>query len=211
MKTYIALFLPTEGEIKEGDTIQYRNGDTKHYAEYRKDYYDKYDDVKKVKLTLVSRNIQPGDVLKECFSDGKERTVDHFETVLPHGIWEFTDGEFLSAAQTFKVVAEISPKAVWVKEYDEFDEDELEIEYKVTFKKEDILPDCTVTVWKHPDNLSLYWKHYETMRYFPERSTPDTIVGHQNHDMDFLCHIPRSMCVNISRAKIKNTTCQCFH
>lgn len=65
-------------------------------------------DVNKRKLYLCDRNVQAGDVLQECNKDNIARTVDHFETVLPHGIFEFTDGEFIGAHQAFKVVGELT-------------------------------------------------------------------------------------------------------
>lgn len=63
---------------------------------------------------LCTRNIQVGDTLKECFLDGKERKVHHFETVLPHGIYVFEpwpakneDTDWFSAKYAFKVIGNI--------------------------------------------------------------------------------------------------------
>lgn len=111
MKPYFAKYLPVEGEIKKGDIVQWGPFRGPVYAAGGKD-------IKKLKLFLCSRNIQVGDKVEwipfNTSSDVHSAIVD--------------DGNLyhINKLNPFKILGEISPDATWVKEGDEFEEDEIE-------------------------------------------------------------------------------------
>jgi len=134
-KPYFAKYLPVEGEIKIGDRVESESsgkqkvlvtGITKRgdYITDEPDFYepDSYFVLPKKKakkfskqLFLCSRDIQVGDTVKMKFSDGLKD-------------WECSNVGRLEAAKhngSFKVIGGISSEAKWVKEGDEFDEDEI--------------------------------------------------------------------------------------
>lgn len=114
MKPYFVKYLPVEGEIKEGDS--WMNPVTNVYWEAAtKEDIDKINSLgrecKKTKLFLCSRDIQVGD-----------KVTNNQDAIIP---WNedmqilFETGVLLKDG-LFKIVGEISPEAVWVKEGDEF-------------------------------------------------------------------------------------------
>lgn len=78
-------------------------------------------------LCLCTRLLKEGDKLKECCIDQVERTIDHFETILPAGIWSFTDGQYIHAGQAWKILGimeERNDALAWadnirIKDYEE--------------------------------------------------------------------------------------------
>lgn len=153
-KKYFAKYLPIEGEIKEGDWFlwqdegtvipylfkcigtdgvhlkvkwgievgSYRNGiDRGEINEYGYGDWNK-SFAKKVQLFLCSRDIQIGETFILLSNPlgfaPKERVMDRlFEKVIE-------ENPMLSDF-IFKVLGPISPKATWVKEGDELDENDL--------------------------------------------------------------------------------------
>jgi hypothetical protein len=143
---YFAKYLPVEGEIKSGWLEvagvmgKYRNEDDKfiyiqtpdgHVWSRKKEGARTY-----YKLFLCSRDIQVGDKawfqltkhspLKElpCIDKDIEGIILR-EYVTDSEIYNhYTTPDQLN--QCFKVIGEISPDATWVKEGDEFDEDEVQ-------------------------------------------------------------------------------------
>lgn len=119
MKSYFTKYLPVEGKIQEGDmTIGVRG----HIApaitpdDYNNSYGPYWIGRKLVKLFLCSRDLQVGDK----FFD--ERFLyEEFEVESVYHLQRLNDGK------RFKTIGEISPAAVWVKEGDEFDEDEIKL------------------------------------------------------------------------------------
>lgn len=125
MKKYFTKYLPIEGEIKEGDWYKSKfRSENKffHYEQWKDDrttYFGnnpKEDVLFKVKLFLCSRDIQVGDEYYNSMGYKVDHTWDE-EAIQDSK--DFPD-------DIFKVIGEISPDAIWVKEGDEFDEDELE-------------------------------------------------------------------------------------
>lgn len=124
MKPHFAKWLPAEGRIREGDYFEsyllkgeYEKADTKDKAEYAKD-------LQKVKLFLCSRDIQVGDSYYNT-DYNTYRVVKSFGTTSPN-IVHFDDSSLFDYRKDcIKVIGEISPEAVWVKEGDEFDEEEV--------------------------------------------------------------------------------------
>lgn len=115
-KKYFAKFLPVEREIKKGDKAQYRTGEIISY-----DVQLNTDNLKKVKLFLCSRDIQVGDSVFEILSD---KTLGD-EFIWTEDINKY-NYQYIEDDIVFKVIGEISPEAIWVKELMEFDEDEIE-------------------------------------------------------------------------------------
>lgn len=113
-KKYFAKYLSVKGIIKKGDIVMDSDG-MQHYA---LDSWVGKEDVIGV-LSLCSRDIQAGD---------KVRALDtpHIEF-----IWDKGGLEGAVRANSldlyFKVIGEISPNAIWVKEGDEFEENEVKI------------------------------------------------------------------------------------
>jgi len=104
----------TYDDFKESDLI---DGAKKHY--------------KKVVLMLCTTHIKNGDKLKECCIDGKERIVDHFETVLPYGVYVFKkeegkDEEWINAYQAWRILGPISKDAKWIKAGDRIKETDVQ-------------------------------------------------------------------------------------
>jgi hypothetical protein len=106
MKQYIARYLPTEGELKEEDKI-FPN--QQH----------------KVKLFLTTNDIQIDNEVYDCFNnkiglcaelkpqpDGKIAVI-------------FANKTYLFKEECYKIVGEISDKAIWVKDGDVFNETEV--------------------------------------------------------------------------------------
>lgn len=122
MKTYFTKYLPVEGEIKDGERgWSINNALYTHYEYLGKSYG------KPVKLFLCSRDIQDHD---NCIYMGKYKGV---VTRSIHGksIWVLTDGEGNhhiyadDLDNLIKVIGEISSGAIWVKENQEFEEEEI--------------------------------------------------------------------------------------
>lgn len=118
MKTYFAKYLPVEGEIKEGDRYRYKGYPMTPLIEGRGNRNVQMigKPLEKVKLFLCSEDIQVGD---NVIDPGTKNLSS--ETVL-----DKEDLEFLNSVRAFKVIGEISPEAVWVKEGDEFDRPDFE-------------------------------------------------------------------------------------
>lgn len=135
MKPYFAKYLPVEGEIKEGDMYWFNGSPT----ELRKDNNDAHGmcSCKKVKLFLCSKDIQIGDKFVNP-RWGLLGFQEHVCTNIEMGsgenfypkemiIW-FKEGSvnfWLPLDKCYKVMGEISPEAIWVKEGDEFDEGDI--------------------------------------------------------------------------------------
>lgn len=108
---YFAKYLPVEGEIKEGDMAITIRGEIFQATKENNDpiYGDK-----RIKLFLCSRAIYVGDMIT---LDGVE--FIHYDEGEVDSIW------YEHIKKGFKVIGEISKDAAWVKEGDEFNEDEL--------------------------------------------------------------------------------------
>jgi hypothetical protein len=116
-KPYFAKYVPVEEEIKEGNNIAWWIDD-KHgevvKATSNGGYPEKY---KVTKLFLCSRDIQVGDAV--------------FCTLQPERPFFMYEAQY-AKEWCAKVIGEISPDALsFVKEGDEFDEDQIEKKYNV--------------------------------------------------------------------------------
>lgn len=133
MKTHFAKYRPVEEEIKQGDLpCQVLDTHSNKIIEYKESEYgsNASDYYKKIKLTLCSRDIQVGDEV--ISNNGPKFGFSEYKgiaTVVENGIVRVIETKGGSEAwgqlPAYKIVGEISTKATWVKEDDEFDEDEL--------------------------------------------------------------------------------------
>ena len=117
-----AKYLPVEGEIKEGDKFN--------------SLYGELPGSQHTRLFLCSRDIQVGDKFRKLSNSEIEFTASKVEmgsgeNYFPKEmlVWHTEDqlSWWLKLSETFKVIGEISPEATYVKEGDEFDEEEIEL------------------------------------------------------------------------------------
>lgn len=161
MKPYFAKYLPVEGEIRIGkaidggiysrpnivDIIVVEDLDKDYgYAKNSNGGIYNINGIRKltpVKLFLCSRDIQVGDKVL-CPMPYKNNKLEEFVIVerpenyhLDMLVGKFSDGREMKEPaylnqMAFKVIGEISPDAIfYVKEGDEFDEDQISIVYKI--------------------------------------------------------------------------------
>ena len=118
-KKYFTKYLPVEGEIKEGDRY-FRDGSLVIIAARKSDieYCNNNPSIEKVKLFLCSRDIQVGDKYLEHTQINPDRYQEFVFT-----LDDKLDG--FEPENSFKVIGEVSPEAIWVTEGMEFDEEEL--------------------------------------------------------------------------------------
>lgn len=113
---YFSKYLPVEGEIKQGEIIACYGADGEGPVSYLK-YTGEELGIQKVKLFLCTNDIQVDD------KTGKEAE----EYFIKNNTSYITGKQNLDIKFDFKVVGEISPQATWVKEGDEFDEEDVKI------------------------------------------------------------------------------------
>lgn len=145
MSTYFAKFLPVEGEIKEGDYCYDK------YFGFGKAIMDgelcfhipregnigsittpisrNLDDKRPYKLFLCSRDIQSGDKAYQEFGDKTISEEYDFPKVFDNWTWAYKNSvpnHTVHIDNLFKVIGEISKDAIWVKEGDELNEEQIE-------------------------------------------------------------------------------------
>lgn len=128
MKSYFAKYLPLEGEINSGDFAKTPTGKVHRCLQVFESMPAKMDledgklwqenELKKVKLFLCSRDIQIKDLKPraDIFYDDRGRTHEVTQS--------WIDSRTIFPKQWLKIIGEISPEAIWVKEGDEFEEEE---------------------------------------------------------------------------------------
>lgn len=125
---YFCKYLPVEGEIKIGGMTQGTAGGFYDVTEVEIMLNEKgLMKYKPFKLFLCSRDIQVGDEVLSTLNN-KRYIVEQVKGFLFRiGSTVYDKDNITHLYKTyFKVIGEISPEAIWVKEGDEFDEDELE-------------------------------------------------------------------------------------
>jgi hypothetical protein len=114
MIKYFVKYPPVEGEIEKHDYWQAKSGDIIPAGSGERILHHANEvGCKKVKLFLCSRDIQVGDEVQN--GDGELCKIPNeadLRNAKEHGF--------------FKILGEISPEATWVKEGDDFDEEEIE-------------------------------------------------------------------------------------
>jgi hypothetical protein len=126
MKTYFAKYLPIEGEIKRGDKFLAPN---KKVYTATEDVVIENTGATKVKLFLCSRDVQVGD--KVYWTDPEGITSGFNTAIEVNQDLIFMSEPHASETEAFpsevvKVTGEVSEDATWVKEGDEFTEDEVQ-------------------------------------------------------------------------------------
>lgn len=140
MKKYFAKYLPVEGEIGDGDPITYIGFDgisIRHNKRGREALVKNGIHLQKMKLFLCSRDTYYGEPPIGNYIDSK---------IVGIGTVEAT-----------KIIGEISPEATWVKEGDEFDEDEL---------------DPYLYCLKHPDESFYFDEFNQTLEWIKLNPNP---------------------------------------
>lgn len=123
---YFAKYLPVEGEIKYGDKVTVPELGIADYilpesAKVPRGW-------KKVKLFLCSRDIKVGDKATVEWENGDIEVNKEILMIEEDGkIYHFSDG-WCYKELAYKVIGEISPQVTWVKDGDEFsDEDDIKV------------------------------------------------------------------------------------
>jgi hypothetical protein len=147
-KPYFTKYLPVEGEIKQFDKVLINGGiDIVERYPFVDPYIweggynillaqqgtQRVENVKLAKLFLCSRDIQVGDKFRTDIFDGESTCTGVKDGFVYNG-----SSVRVSIGNCFKVVGEVSPKAIWVKEGMEFDEEEIyrDVLIKDTFDNE---------------------------------------------------------------------------
>lgn len=136
-KKYFTCYIPVEAELKVGDSllvngeneliIEIRMRDTPQYRTKSAWYTSQ-----KIKLLLCSSEVKVGDIIKSLGHDNIWRDY----TVIKDGdnMWFILElghhpSDYWTALKNtkyhFKVIGEVTPDAKWVKEGDEFDENDI--------------------------------------------------------------------------------------
>lgn len=177
-KLYFAKYLPAKGEIKDGQLGISVNGALyTHHEHLGKEYG------KPVKLFLCSRDIQVGD---RVINESIRSKFDEFTVVeRPEGynldfhIGIYTDGTLMKEpaylGSPFKIIGAISPDALgYVKEGDEFDEEEIGILYNFVGEDSDDELFTIDSFWKEAKR----WYHGKVPKYI---NPPIAIKGPCGH------------------------------
>lgn len=179
-KLYFAKYLPAKGEIKDGQLGISVNGALyTHHEHLGKEYG------KPVKLFLCSRDIQVGDKVLCPMPYQNDRLEEFIIVERPAGynldmlVGIFSDGRQMTEPaylnqSTFKVIGEISPEATWVKEGDEFDEEEIGILYNFVGEDSDDELFTIDSFWKEAKR----WYHGKVPKYI---NPPIAIKGPCGH------------------------------
>lgn len=141
-KKYIAKYLPVEEEIKEGDRYKEKGNRYKEkgnsnligIAKIPKDWNNPhtsyYDGYQKVELFLCSRDIKVGDKVYVPVYETYGKVQDTYrESKTEVEVSGRFYPEVFPKEDLIKPIGKISPEAKWVKEDDEFDEDEIHYPY----------------------------------------------------------------------------------
>ena len=126
MKKYFAKYLRVEGEITDAG-VAYKSKKYPHLeakfstSPWNKKVMDFYE-IEKVKLFLCSRDIQVGDKVFEVYSDDGTLSSPYEWTLDIHE----NNSKYIEEGNVvFKVIGEIYPEVTFVKEGDEFSDDEV--------------------------------------------------------------------------------------
>lgn len=138
MIKYFAKYCPVKGKgkIKEGDLVMEPNGVVYRVGGLGMDtgftllnhldgsFYDMSDLFTKVKLFLCSRNIKVGDNVFNPKTNQYEDVVS-FNPEIGCISYNSTTLNEVEISKSFKIIGEISPDNTWVKENDQFDEEDV--------------------------------------------------------------------------------------
>lgn len=127
-KKYFTKYLPVPGEIEKGDLVM----DTDGMVHETPDSWIGQKDII-AKQVLCSRDIQVGDKIRCEYPSTLHFDVECLRTYekstnVPHWVVRGTDGKeyYYDKNNSFKVIGEVSPAAIWVKEGMEFEENDIQ-------------------------------------------------------------------------------------
>lgn len=134
MKQYFVKYLPVEGEIKNGNKFL-SNEEIKICVNENGRSSCLVNGDKKVKLFLCSRDIQVGDKYKYIDETDNNSIHEGLANIIEVREDEvvFDNKTFLYKREVIKVIGKISPNTTWVKEGDEFDENQVEIVEEINY------------------------------------------------------------------------------
>ncbi len=169
-KKYFIKILPVDGDIKDGDIITGKNEvsvivgrKSKHGLQpWALEEIPNIIDFKKSKLFLCSKDIQVDDEVWDSLKNRKLFVKEVKGFLFGIGATVYDKDNLTHCYNTFyKIIGEVSPKAIWVKEGDEFDEEDMMFEifiknqiYKNYKKTEDAIIDyknLSNSIKKHTD------------------------------------------------------------
>lgn len=146
---YFAKYLPVKGEVQDGDSfIDKRAPDLRIAPGVAMKCIigiegEAVNHAQKVGLFLCSRDIQIGDKVKWF-----DNTNDPEDIVLDESKYAWwTDHGVDNKDRFFKVIGEISPGAVWIKEGDEFEEDAIRILESTLLWSQEKIDSCSSTTY----------------------------------------------------------------
>lgn len=113
-KPYFAKFMPTSGEIEEGDFGFAPDGKVTYFNKARAKHFGP--ECTKAKLVICTRNVKEDDEVSD--SRGNKKTI-RTQKELNKFLVLINSGELV------KVIGEPSPEAKWITEGQEFDKDDL--------------------------------------------------------------------------------------
>jgi len=123
MKKYYAKYLPIEGNLEIGDITFWDSNEgyfSKQFVRVSESFINHAYGCrwKKYELFICSRDIQIGDHAMELLTTGE---YDTFQIDTENDIYD----DMIADKKQFKVIGKVSKEALWVKDGDEFDDDEL--------------------------------------------------------------------------------------
>lgn len=124
MKKYYTKYLPVDGEIKIGEICLVTDDDgSTAFLPFKQVYVDEGGILpKKVELFLCSRDIQIGDHAMELLTTGE---YDTFQIDTENDIYD----DMIADKRQFKVIGKVSKEALWAKDGDEFDDNEINLQW----------------------------------------------------------------------------------
>ena len=129
-KKYFAKYFPIEGEINENNNTIINNETGRVYLLY-------------APKSITSIALEQGDKVAKLFLCSRD-TPENWNN--PHV--DYWDG--IKEEDRYRVIGEISPDATWVKEGDEFDEEEIVVSRKPMKKYIENNPYCKIVNIKGP-------------------------------------------------------------
>lgn len=130
MKKYFSKYLPVEGEIKEGSVCYFKQFNEFGTAKmiYNELCFVSFPQENKGSLTSpINRNLDDKRPYKLFLCTKDIQVGDKYFSVSGSDIVETERYASKPLEGSFKIIREISPEAMWVKEGDEFDEDDFKL------------------------------------------------------------------------------------
>lgn len=138
---YFAKYLPVEGEIKIGDTYTTQNWINNNKSPVQRTQEGDYTNKIKLSLYLCSKDIKVGDKITITKNMFCVKEGDYIADKLLVKVLE--ENPLSLSKHVFKVIGLISPEAIWVKEGDEFDKEDVNILESTLLWSQDKVDECS--------------------------------------------------------------------